>query len=246
MLAALLVAVVATATPAASPAPNPLKTIVTVKSSTFCGQFEKHVNSAISSAVTNDANLGSVVHILKRPDLEGSSLDRYSEITQLTALADSIYRHYRGGETEIATLRALEAQATDPVEKAELKAADDALAGALYRQHLIQRDLDGFVAYLNAADMRTLSDAERSDNIALFGEADPHQAALDFDLKAPVNGTGHPPFTGPYDGLAGDETHEDDARYAQQAAGDFTTRFAPLVGDEMNAATHIEAVSTRC
>src|SRR5208283_5702596 len=101
---------------------------------------------------------------LKRPDLDGSSLDRYSEITQLTALADAIYRQYRSGEAEIGTLRALEAQAADADEKAELKAADDALAGALYRQHLIQRDLDGFVAYLNAADMRTLSDAEKSDN----------------------------------------------------------------------------------
>lgn len=245
MLVALLVAV-ATATPAASPAPAPLKTIVTVKSSPFCGQFAKHVDAAITSAIANDASLGSVVHILRRPDLEGSSLDRYAEITQLTALADAIYRQYRGGEKEIATLRALEAQAADADEKAELKAADDALAGALYRQHLIQRDLDGFIAYLNAGDMRTLSDAEKSDNIALFGEPDPHQAALDFDLKARADGTGKPPFTGPYDGLAGDESHEDDTRFAQQAAGDFTTRFAPLLGDEMNAATHIEAVSTRC
>lgn len=245
MIAAILAVAVATATPAASPVPGPLKTIVTVRSTTFCGQFATHVNSAIGSAITNDTSLGSVVATLKRPDLEGSDLDRQAEIARLTVLADGIYHQYRSGTDELAKLRALATQVADPDEKAELKAADDALAGALYRQHLIQRDLDGFVAYLNAADMNTYDDAQKSQNEALFGEPDPHQAALDMALRTRA-GEGRPPFIGPFDGLAGDETPADDTRFANAAASDFIARLSPLRSDELNAATHIEAVSSRC
>jgi len=246
MLAAILVAAVAMSTPTASPAPEPLKTIVTVKSSPFCGLFATHVNAAITSTLANDGSLGTVVATLKRPDLEGTSLDRQAEISRLTALADSIYHQYRSGSAEVEQLRALEQQATDPIEKSELKAAGDALGGALYRQHLIQRDLDGFVAYLNAADMNTYSEAQKSQNMALFGEADPRQAQMDFALRERVDGTGHPPFIGPFDGLAGEETPADDARFARNAAKDFMARFTPLLGDEMNAANHIDVVSSHC
>lgn len=245
MLAAILAAAVATATPTASPVPAPLKTIASVKSSPFCGQFATHVNAAITSAITNDATLGNVVATLKRPDLDGTALDRQAEIDRLNSLADSIYHQYRSGEAEVAHLRELAQQTTDPQEKAELKDAADALAGALYRQHLIQRDLDGFVAYLNAADMNTYSDAQKSQNEALFGEPDPHQAALDTDLHARI-GTGAPPFTSPFGGLAGSESPADDEHFAKTAADDFVARFTPLAGDEMKAATHIEALSSRC
>ncbi len=245
MLAAILAVAVATATPAASPVPGPLKTIVTVRSSTFCGQFATHVNAAISSAISNDASLGSLVATLKRPDLEGNELERHAEISRLSMLADSIYHQYRTGDAELAQLRILAAQVTDPDEKADLKAADDALAWALYRQHLIQRDLDGLVAYLNAADMNTDDDAQKSQSEALFGEPDPHEAALDTAMRDGV-GQGRIPFIGPFYGLAGDESPADDARFANEAARDFISRLSPLLSDERNAATHIEAVSSRC
>jgi hypothetical protein len=245
MLAALLVAVVLTTAPSASPDPAPLKTIITVMSSPFCGQFATHVNAAIGAAVSNDRSLGTLVGTLRRPDLEGSDLDRQAQLDRLTSLADAIYHQYRQGAAQVAQLRALEATTTDPDQKAELKAADDALGGALYRQHLIQRDLDGFLAYLNAGQMRTYSEDEKTVNEALFGEADPHQAALDMDLRTRA-GTGHPPYTSPFDGLAGDETPHDDTRYANNAAGAFVTSLAAIRGDELNAANHIETVSTHC
>jgi len=245
MLAALLVAVVLTAAPSASPDPAPLKTIITVKSSPFCGLFSTHVNGAISAAVTNDRSLGTLVGTLRRPDLEGSDLDRQAQLDRLTNLADAIYHQYREGAAEVAKLRALEATTTDADQKAELKAADDALGGALYRQHEIQRDLDGFLAYLNAGQMRTSSDDEKSVYMVLFGEGDPHQAALDADLHT-RSGTGHPPYTSPFSGLAGDESPHDDTRYASNAAGAFLTSLAAIRGDELNAANHIETVSTHC
>ena len=81
-----------------------------------------------------------------------------AEIHHLNTLADAIYKQYRAGEREVNQLRDLAKQATDPEEQAELKAAADALGGALYRQHLMQRDLDGFVNFLYASDMMTSDD----------------------------------------------------------------------------------------
>ncbi|HET9029525.1 MAG TPA: hypothetical protein VFN49_05055, partial [Candidatus Aquilonibacter sp.] len=162
MLALILAITAATASPAPSPAVSPspsasagpLKTIVTVRSTTFCEQMATHLNSAITSAVTNDQTLGTTILTLRSNDLAGSDLSRQHEIHRLQDLADGIYRNYRSGLGEVGRLRALAKSAQDADEKVQLKAAADALGGVLYRQHLLQRDLDGFVAYLYAADMQ--------------------------------------------------------------------------------------------
>jgi hypothetical protein len=242
MLAALLVAAATAApSPVASASPSPLKTIITVKSSTFCSQFVDHLNPAIASTLSNDTTLGSLVVTLKANGLAGTYFDRYREMQRLNELADSIYVNYRSGEAQVKELRALEAASTNPIEQAELKAAADALGGALYRQHLIQRDLDGFVAYLNAADMRR--GTEGDDLMANTSDYPPGMHPARYD---PEEG-GLPPTPSPLlGGLPGDETVDQDAKWAGEAADDFITRFQAIHSDEVGAATYIDAVYQHC
>jgi|SRR5579863_2638545 len=242
MLAAILVAAaMATSSPSPTPSPPPLRIIATVRSNPFCGQFANHVNSAIGSTLANDATLGNVVVTLQARDLAGTKLDRVHEIQRLSELADALYKQYRDGEGQVGLLRALETQTVDPEEKAELKAAADALGGALYRQHLIQRDLDGFVAYLYAADMRQPGDGQDQIDAALYGGFDPRDGPT--EARRHLTDPGMAPYV---TALPGSETPDQDVKMADQAATDFITRRAPIVGDEMNAAAHIDSVSQRC
>ncbi|HTX57708.1 MAG TPA: hypothetical protein VMD47_11475 [Candidatus Acidoferrales bacterium] len=243
MLGIVLAAVVM-----ASPSPSPtplLKTIVTVRSSPLCGEFAAHTNAAISSTVSNDEFLGTTILTLRSGDLAGSSLDRLHEIHALSKLADSIYRAYRAGEAEVNRLRDVAKSATDPDEKQELEASADALGGALYRQHLIQRDLDGFVAFLDASDMMTSGSSED-----YLGEPR-HPQTLDMPDANPAETTAywmpqvqdalwHPPL------LAGSESLEQDLQMAQAASDDFKGRMPDVMKDELNAAGHIELAADHC
>jgi hypothetical protein len=240
MLAIVLAAVTATAlTPSPSPAPL-LKTIITVKSTPICGAFAAHTNAAISSALANDQSLGTTIYMLRSPDLAGSSLDRTSEIHHLNDLADAIYKQYRMGEKEVAQLRTLADEATDPDEKASLKAVADALGGALYRQHLMQRDLDGFVNYLYASDMMSSDDDTTADP-----DAPRRQLLEDIPGAHPINGLS--PIWTPYDvPLAGTESLTDDVTMARAASEDFTSRLSALRQDEQTAGDRIETAADKC
>jgi hypothetical protein len=245
----MLPIILAVLTAAAQPSPSPtplLKTIVTVKSSALCGEFAAHTNAAIGSAIQNDQALGTTILTLKSRDLAGSSLDRVAELHRLDALASSIYKQYRAGEDEVSALRALAAKTTDPQEKAELEASADALGGALYRQHLMQRDLDGFVAFLNASDMMT-DDQQGTGNPG----DQRHTMAEDLPGATPEGAAGfwlpqtqaafyHRPL------LAGQESPEDDVTMARAASEDFQSRLPALMLDEMTAAGHIETAAQGC
>src|SRR5208283_3221822 len=245
MLAIVLAAVTATAP---SPSPTPLlKTIVTVKSSPICGAFAAHTNAAISSALANDQSLGMTILTLRSHDLAGSSLDRLAEIHHLNALADSIYKQYRAGEREVNELRDLAKQTSDPDEKAELKAVADALGGALNRQHLMQRDLDGFVNFLYASDMMT-----SDDDITHDPDAPRHQILDDIPGARPLDSSAYwtPTTLGQVlthqPSLAGSETLTDDLTMARAASLDFQERLPALMLDERAAGDRIETVADKC
>lgn len=231
---ALLFAI-ATSAPVSSPAPTPsaapLKTIVTVRTSPFCSAFASHVNAAIGATVQNDSSLGSVIVALRATDLENNTISRRNELQALEHLADSMYHDYRSGEDEVNRLRDLAKTVTDKGEQAELKASADALGGALYRQHLIQRDLDGFVAYLNTGEMRHFDSDER----ALMGGT---QAEYVHAMLARYMPT--------MSALPGDESPEDDTRMAKEASRDFRSRLPQILKDEINAGAHIATASERC
>jgi hypothetical protein len=216
------------ASPSPSPPPSSLKTIVTVKSSVMCGEFAAHTNAAIAAAVVNDRSLGTLILVLRSDDLAGSEIARSGEIHQLDGLAAAIYQQYRTGEAEVNQIRAVAARVPDPQEKAALKSSADALGGALYRQHLIQRDLDGFIAYLNAGDMRRSVHDDNDDAM---------RAGLVTDSISNFSPVGQ---------VAGSETRGDDVNLAQQASDDFQSRMPALLQDEMTAAGRIETAAEGC
>src|SRR5262249_17744699 len=126
-----------------------------------------HVNSAIDQATGNDARLGSLIVGLRNPDLGDNVLRRRNERIRLDNVADAMYKAYRAGEDDVNHLRALAKAATDKDEQKALDDAADALGGVLYRQHLIQRDMDGFLAFLDAGDMLgTFDDLRKQDDIS--------------------------------------------------------------------------------
>jgi hypothetical protein len=243
---ALLLAVV-TASPLPSPTPEPLRTIVTVRSTTFCGEFATHVNNAIGNATRNDQNLGQLINTLRAPNLGGNDMERRMERMRLNNTADAMYREYRQGESEVEHLRALAKSAKDPQEKEDLKASADALGGVLYRQHLIQRDMDGFLAYLDAGEMR-----ESTNELRLADEA----GAGGLQRQDPRTGLAAPaPYWIPQNvpanlqrdmALPGDETAMDDLRMARAASHDFESRLPAIFSDELNAGSHISSASDRC
>jgi hypothetical protein len=246
MLAIVLAAMTASASPSPSPTPL-LKTIVTVKSSPFCGALAAHLNAAIGSTISNDQSLGNTIVGLRSRDLAGSVIQRNNEIMRLENLADDIYRQYRSGENEVKLLRALAQAAADAGEKTELKEAADALGGALYRQHLIQRDLDGFVAFLNTADMRgtwdeTESNAARSiEPTDVLGSAGENEGPAAYWLPPGYDRYLPPPPLG-----IGHESGADDVQMADLASSDFLNRLPAIMQDELNAGNHIEAASDNC
>jgi hypothetical protein len=243
MLAIVLAAATATATTATAPSPSPsplLKTIVTVKSSPICGAFAVHTNAAITSALANDQSLGTTILTLRSPDLAGSSLDRESEIHHLNILADDMYKQYRAGEREVSQLRTLANEATDPDEKTLLKAVADALGGALYRQHLMQRDLDGFVNYLYASDMMASDDDTTRDP-----DAPRRQLLEDVPGAHPING-GSPIWNPGEIPLAGTESLTDDVTMARAASEDFVQRLPAIRQDEQTTANKIDAAADKC
>jgi hypothetical protein len=247
MLAVFLAILAAvSASPSPSPAPTPaLKTIVTVKSTSFCGEFAAHANAMIGSATENDATLGDLILTLKASDLAGSQLERRNESHRLISLGDDIYKQFRKGMAEAGHLRSMAAVAKSADERAALKASADALAGALYRQHLIQRDLDGFVAYLEAADMRNDSvavnaleqDQNRSDTMSgpwlLHHGYDYPNGVLAQSLQA-------------WNNLAGDESPREDVRMAATASRDFQRRLPSIVKDELTAGARFQVAASHC
>jgi hypothetical protein len=238
----MLAIVLAALTVSPSPSPTPLlKTIITVKSTPLCGALAAHTNAAINSAIQNDQTLGSTIMTLRSSDLAGSSLDRYSEIHRLSSLADSIYKQYRAGLGEVSRMRDLAKQATDPEEQAELKAAADALGGALYRQHLIQRDLDGFVAFLQASDMMTDDNADgpRHPMTQDMPGASPQEMNA-YWMPQMQWAMVHPPL------IAGSESLDDDVAMSRAASREFQTRMPAVMQDELTAGSHIELAADHC
>lgn len=240
----LLAAAVASPSPAPSPA---LKTIVTVKASAFCGAFAAHINSAITSAVNNDQTLGETITVLRSSDLSGTTLVRQREIHRLEDLSVDIYRRYRDGENEVKALRELAAKSSDPDEKRAVTDAANALGGALYRQHLVQIDLQGFVAYLYASDMASDFDdqtgANAPDQTGYQYTDEQYQPAITDYWFPPAYARERliSPVT-----LVGHQTHDQEVEMAQAASDEFRSRLPAIFSDEMNAGSNIETASGKC
>ncbi len=242
---AILVAGSPSPSPPPSAAPVPLKTIVTLKTSPLCTAFARHVNAAIGSAVRNDATLSALIGSLHSDALDRNIIQRVDEENRLNELATSIYREYKSGMHEVQELRALAKTATNPQEQQAVKGSADALGGALHRQHLIQRDLDGFVAFLNTADMRTVDPDEAHDERVLGPEVTGFQP----EQRGPITVWVPNGFDYQFQGrvtMPGDESHAQDVRYSLLASRDFQHRIPGIIRDELTAATRIDVAGSGC
>jgi hypothetical protein len=246
MLAVVLAALTASTSPSPSPTPL-LKTIVTVKASPFCGALAAHLNAAIGSTLANDQTLGMTIIGLRSHDLAGSDIQRNNEIMRLENLGDAIYKQYRLGESEVKLLRTLASTSSDNGEKAAVKGAADALGGALYRQHLIQRDLDGFLAFLNTADMRSGFDESEANEARSLEPTDVENAPVENEGPAAYwLPPGYDRFLPPVALQVGHESHDEDVDMAGVASSDFQSRLPAIMQDEINAGNHIEAAGNNC
>lgn len=253
MLIALVFAAAATAfpvsAPAASPGPVPtpkLKEIAHVRSTSSCAEVAVHANAAIGDALGNDAILDQTVSALRDNALDGNVIERRSALERLTSLSNRLAERYGDGNGEVRRLRALAERAPTPAAKANLLAFANWLGGALWRQKTIGRDLDGFIATLDAKDMARLDEAqasmaeasrprrdlrpERPSTTDLLGSGLTVSAQLD-----PRNVTSPP-----------QPTQQTDDRAAQAAAADFIRRTAAIQSDESMAASHASALDTGC
>lgn len=233
--------------PTASASPGPLKEIIRIRSSAMCTQFATHVNAAIGSTVRNDTSLGNLVVTLKLPrtadDLMDMGLRRRNAIDALVAYADAVTKEWKTGEAEVGQLRQLAQQAADPDEKAELKASADALGGALWRQRKVARDLDGFIAYLYAEEMRRDDHGEWHANLGTFGT--PGDSPGIDHARAVVDGqAGTLPQL--FSSLPGDTYAPNDQVLAYRAARDFEDRLPEITRDESTAAIHLLKANDNC
>lgn len=251
MLALLFIVVAALGSPQPSPSPStspgPLKEIIRIKSSALCTEFATHVNAAIGSAVRNDTSINNLIDTLMRPrtsdDLMDMGLRRRNAIDGLVAYADAVTKDWKDGENEVSRLRALAEKATDPDEKAELKASADALGGALWRQRKVARDLDGFIAYLYAEEMRRGDHGEWHANEGTWDT--PSNSPGEDRMRALVNAeVGALPSM--WTSLPGDLYAPDDGVLTYRAARDFEERLPEIALDENTAAKHLLKANDNC
>lgn len=234
-------------TPTSSAVAGPLREIIRVHSTSLCENFDSHVNAAIGAATQSDQSLAGLIQTLGMrstgDDLNANGLRRRRAIDALVSYADSLTANWKNGEDEVRRLRELAENATDPTQKIAIKASADALGGVLWRQREVARDLDGFVAYLYAEEMRW-GDASQGEALGGLTSGsilnDPSQVRLHQ----------HNPYTGQeemWTALPGDENQRPDDRIlAQSAAGDFKNRLPDILSDESSAAANIIKAGERC
>ena len=255
----------AASTGAASPAPSPvpasgpvlppLKVIVRVKATTPCTRMAVHANAAILLALRNDATLNQTIARLRTVKLsDGNSIDRRNGLNDLSNFAGRLLRNARDADRETGKILEFSKSVKDPKEKAALVAFVNALGGAVGRQRKTARDLDGFVARLEAYDMMRINDTQASMQRVTTGYytlptlPDPTQIymtpASDRDWTAIYSGR-YPVYWNGRESPS-EQTGMSDTRLARLAARDFQRRLPAIAGDESSAAQPILQAAEHC
>lgn len=172
MLAAPSPAPEASASPAAA-----LTEIGHVEAHPACANIVVRANAAIADALANDSDLALTINRLRTSDLDSDNdLRRRNDFKDLQTLAGRIRMSAFGGTRDVKALRSIDAQTTDPVRKAELKAFSDALGGAIARQRIAATNLDKLLTIIDgerasaearatmAVDQSTMNATDRSPN----------------------------------------------------------------------------------
>ncbi len=246
--------------PSPSPAPAapvlpPLKVIVRVKATTPCTRMAVHANAAILLALRNDATLQQTIARLRTVKLShNNSIDRRNGLNDLSNLAGRLLRNARDADRETGKILNFAKTVKDPKEKAALVAFVHALGGAVGRQRKTARDLDGFVATLEAYDMMRVDDTQASMQRYTTGYysvptvPDPTEIhmtpAIDRDWTAIYSGR-YPVYWNGQESPS-EQTGLSDTQLAHLAARDFQQRLPAIAGDESTAAQPILQAAEHC
>ncbi len=261
IVALALAASTGTASPGPSPAPHaapvlpPLKVIVRVKATTPCTQMAVHANAAILLALRNDATLQQTIARLRTVQLSnGNIIDRRNGLNDLSDLAGRLLRNARDADRETGKILNFAKSVKDPKEKAALVAFVNALGGAVGRQRKTARDLNGFVATLEAYDMMRINDTQASMQRVTTGYytlptlPDPTQVYMtppsDRDWTAIYSGR-YPVYWNGEESPS-EQSGYSDSRLARMAARDFQRRLPAIAGDESSAAQPILQAAEHC
>lgn len=243
----LLAAAVNAATVAAAPNPAPLKEIGHVKATAACAELVLHANTAISSALRNDAVVGDTIAKLQNVKLDGNPVTRRNNLQAMGDLAKDLHGRAVSGIAEVKKLREIAAKSTDPVQKKELKDFADELGGALYRQKKIAQDLNGLLATYDYHDMRLsrddLTNSGMTADDSQVSNSPQGSAALTNSKKTDLR---YDPGSQPGKGGSVFNPSHTDTELAQFAAGDFMQRVPDITNDEALAADHAEGAVSGC
>ncbi|MDH2909490.1 MAG: hypothetical protein HKL92_06720 [Candidatus Eremiobacteraeota bacterium] len=249
---------------APSPAPSPvratrpvlppLKVIVRVKATTPCTRMAVHANAAILIAIRNDATLQQTIARLRTVQLsDGNILHREQGLNSLSSIAGRLLRNARDADRETEKILDFAKSVKDPKEKADLVAFVHALGGAVGRQRKVARDLDGFVATLNAYDMMRVNDTDASMQQATAGSSVPSisgppeiQGGPAQDRNWAESSMGGTPTYWNGQESPAEQTGLSDTQLARRAARDFQRRLPAIAGDESNAAQPILRAAEHC
>lgn len=232
---AVTVAVSSGAAPSPAPAASaqaapasPLKEIGRLKISPACTSIVVRANSAIGASLRNDQTLAMTIATLRRVNLDGSTFEKAKGMHEIDRLATDMRLSAIAAESQIAKLREMAEESTDPERKAELKSFADALGGALFRQKRAGADLQRMLVVIEgrdnvaetAADMKEISSVTRP-------EAQP---ALIPSYSPGAN--------------AVDTKHYNDM--ALSAAREMDDRVTAILADESKASEHIAGAVSGC
>jgi len=248
--ALLTPAVAAGAVPAPMPTTSPLpalKVIANVRSTPRCAEIVAHANTAISSALNNDAVILQTITRLRAVNLDdGNPIHRRNGLDALGDLAKTLMMQSRSADDEVKRLRKLAKESSDPQEQRDLKAFADELGGALWRQQTIARDLNGYLAAVDFRDMTAWDESQQNMNKAVFGVPDP-LIALPTDVAQGANPRNpNPPLTPSTVPHLGHGPQPTATQQAQAAARDFQRRMAGIGVDEGDAASHVDGAIKGC
>lgn len=225
----LLLASLATGPATAAPS-SPLKTISSVRSTARCTEIVNTANTAINEAVQGDSVVLAAIERLRIVNLDdGNILHRRAGLAALGALASRMYEQSLAGAKRVTRLRLLARTAPDVKEGAQLKSFADALGGALGRQEKIARDINGYLAFIDARDMMSDSPMVNNDALGSF----PYGYGPPRGFLTPAEDAGDP--NGP-----------SATEYARNAAADFQQRLPDIALDEQHAADAVPGALQGC
>lgn len=212
-------AAVPTPGPSQSPAAEPLREIGHVFSSGACTAIVVRANSAIGTTLRNDQTVLLTIDTLRHVNLDTpNEIQQRKGMASIERLAENLRMSSGDAEAQIARLRKMAAQTTDPIRKEDLKDFADALGGALARQRRIGMDLQRMLVIMDGRQARA-------------------------EARREIGYTGTTRTFTPFDDAFGPTNYN---AMALAAAQELENRTVSIAADESKAAEHVVGAVNGC